>query len=390
MLHIEILSAFAICGAGAMVGAAMLRPSLTGDQAGAEAIRICRSSFAVIGVCLLQVLAQDGPLPLWSQAMMAFGAVSGVGMTSWALAALSGVRVSRTSMWLLVAAVAAITLAAMPLGTRGMNWVCAVGLAAAASTMAWMGRRVLLRPHDVHERLIGVTAMVMLVSSWLRASYLVTWNGAYEPHLMFLPPMLATPFALMYGVLPVVFTMLLLNVINARLRAGLHQRAMIDQLTGTLSRNALAESALELMDERRARGGTLAVVMIDLDHFKQVNDRFGHAAGDAVLRQAAQVLRAQLRPEALLARYGGEEFVALVPVEDFRVARRVAERLRHAIEEAHWAQVAPGIGSVTASLGVTLLEIDESLERALARADEAMYRAKHGGRNQVQAGLAAA
>ncbi len=132
------------------------------------------------------------------------------------------------------------------------------------------------------------------------------------------------------------------------------------------------------------------MIMVDFDHFKQINDQHGHAGGDAVLCHAVQVLQAQLRGEALLARYGGEEFVVLAPVSDLPVARRVAERMRQALEETTWPDVVPGLIKVTASLGVTLLARDESLEHALARADEALYRAKNGGRNQVQVGLAAA
>ncbi|MGZ5205623.1 MAG: GGDEF domain-containing protein, partial [Caldimonas sp.] len=195
---------------------------------------------------------------------------------------------------------------------------------------------------------------------------------------------------LLYGVLPVVFAMLLHNVINARLLARLHQRAMTDHLTGSLSRHALADGASTLIAHARQADGGLAVIMVDFDHFKQINDRHGHAGGDSVLRHAVQVLQAQLRGEALLARYGGEEFVVLAPVPDLPVARRVAERMRQALEETAWSDVVPGLIKVTASLGVTLLARDESLEHALARADEALYRAKNGGRNQVQVGLAAA
>ena len=109
-----------------------------------------------------------------------------------------------------------------------------------------------------------------------------------------------------------------------------------------------------------------------------------------MLRQAAQVLQTHLRGDALLVRYGGEEFVALVPVPDLPAARRVAERMRQGLEATPWPDVLTGLLAVTASLGVTLLASDESLEHALARADEALYRAKNGGRNQVQVGLAAA
>jgi diguanylate cyclase (GGDEF) domain len=390
MLQLDVLSSFAICGAGALLGAAMLRPSLTHDAAGAEALRICRSGYAVIGFGLLQPMALEIPLPLLSQAAMVFGSVGGVIMIGWSLAALAGERIASTAMWLTLAAVFAIVLAALPAGTQGMNVVCALGLAAASSLTAWLGRRLLRRPRDMHERLIGATIGLMVLSSALRVSYLLTWSGPYESHLMYLPPMMVTPFTLLYGVLPVVFAMLLHNVINARLLARLHQRAMTDHLTGSLSRHALVDGASSLIAHARQGDGELAVIMVDFDHFKQINDQHGHAGGDSVLRHAVQVLQAQLRGEALLARYGGEEFVVLAPVSDLPVARRVAERMRQVVEETSWPAVVPGLIKVTASLGVTLLARDESLEHALRRADEALYRAKNGGRNQVQVGLAAA
>jgi len=390
MLQLDVLSSFAICGAGALLGAAMLRPSLTHDAAGAEALRICRSGYAVIGFGLLQPMALEIPLPLLSQAAMVFGSVGGVIMIGWSLAALAGERIASTAMWLTLASVFAIVLATLPAGTQGMNVVCALGLAAASSLTAWLGRRLLRRPRDMHERLIGATIVLMVLSSALRVSYLLTWSGPYESHLMYLPPMMVTPFTLLYGVLPVVFAMLLHNVINARLLARLHQRAMTDHLTGSLSRHALVDGASTLIAHASQGDGELAVIMVDFDHFKQINDQHGHAGGDSVLRHAVQVLQAQLRGEALLARYGGEEFVVLAPVSDLPVARRVAERMRQVLEETSWPDVVPGLIKVTASLGVTLLARDESLEHALRRADEALYRAKNGGRNQVQVGLAAA
>ena len=390
MQQLDVLSSLAICGAGALVGAAMLRPSLTQDAASAEALRTCRIGFALIGVGLLQTVAQEVPLPLWSQATGAFGAIGGLIMIGWALAALAGAHTPRSAMWFTLAAVMVMVLAALPAGTQGMNVVCALGLAAGSLLTAWLGRRLLWRPRDMHERLVGVTIVVMVLSSALRATYLLTWNGPFESHLMYVPSMMVTPFTLLYGVLPVVFAMLLHNVSNARMLARLHQRAMTDHLTGALSRHALAEGATTLIAHARKCDGGLAVIMVDFDHYKQSNDQHGHAGGDSVLRHAVQVLQAQLRGEALLARYGGEEFVVLAPVSDLPVARRVAERMRRALEETTWPDVVPGLIKVTASLGVTLLARDEALEHALARADEALYRAKNGGRNQVQTGLSAA
>ncbi len=391
MQLIDVPSAFAICGAGALVGAAMLRPALAHDAGSAEALRLCRNAYALIGLGMLLPLFLASPTPLWSQALTTLGVVGGMVMLCWALAALAAEPGSRTRMWLAIGLVAVFTLSALPLGTRGITLVCTLGLAVASAVPVYMGRRICLRPRDLHERLLGMAVWGMLASSWLRASYLLTGQGPYQEHLMYVPSAMVTPFTLMYGVLPVVFAMLVLNVIHSRLQASLHQRAMTDHLTGTLSRHALAESAGTLVRRmRRQDGAFLAVLMIDLDNFKQINDRHGHAGGDAVLRHVAQLLRAQLRADALLARYGGEEFVALSPVADLPVARRLAERLRLALEGAAWPTVLPGLERVTASLGLTLVASEESLEAALARADEALYRAKNAGRNQVQTGLAAA
>jgi diguanylate cyclase (GGDEF)-like protein len=390
MLHLDVLSSFAICGAGALVGAAMLRPSLTQDAASAEALQFCRGGYALIGVGLLQPVALEFPLPLWSQAAMAIGSIGGVIMIGWALAALAGERTSRNAMAFALAAVVAVVLAALPAGTRGMNVVCALGLTGGTVLTTSLGRRMVWRPRDLHERLIGLTVVLMGLSFALRTSYLLTWNGPFESHLLYVPPMMVTPFALLYGLLPVVFATLLHNVINARLVARLHQRAMTDQLTGSLSRHALADGASALIAHALQGKADVAVIMMDFDHFKRINDLHGHAAGDAVLRHAVQVLQAQLRGETLLTRYGGEEFVVLAPVADLPVARRIAERMRRALEETTWSDLVPGLDKVTVSLGVTLLTRGESLEQALARADEALYRAKNGGRNQVQVGLVAA
>jgi two-component system cell cycle response regulator len=122
---------------------------------------------------------------------------------------------------------------------------------------------------------------------------------------------------------------------------------MTDHLTGSLSRHALVDGASSLIAHARQGDGELAVIMVDFDHFKQINDQHGHAGGDSVLRHAVQVLQAQLRGEALLARYGGEEFVVLAPVSDLPVARRVAERMRQVLEETSWPAVVPGLIKVT-------------------------------------------
>jgi diguanylate cyclase (GGDEF)-like protein len=109
-----------------------------------------------------------------------------------------------------------------------------------------------------------------------------------------------------------------------------------------------------------------------------------------VLKMAASTLQVNLRPDALLARYGGEEFVAVLPIDDLPAARRVSERLRAAVEGVDWKRAAGLDRAVTVSVGVALAGAGETLDAVLQRADEALYRAKREGRNQVQVSLMAA
>ena len=119
-------------------------------------------------------------------------------------------------------------------------------------------------------------------------------------------------------------------------------------------------------------------------------DAAGHAVGDEALRLAASTMRSHARHDTLLARYGGEEFVAIMPAEDLPAARRGAERLRLAIEQADWASI-PELGrGLTVSIGVAATCAGETFDDALVRADEALYRAKREGRNQVRISLRAA
>lgn len=160
----------------------------------------------------------------------------------------------------------------------------------------------------------------------------------------------------------------------------LAEQAVTDPLTGLRNRRGfLAEAEAALARCARA-GQAAAVVMVDLDRFKSINDRHGHPAGDAVLRATAASLRAGLRAGDVAGRLGGEEFVLLLPDADLDAAIATADRLRAALTAAvpH-----PGGGRVTASFGVAPVEgLDVS--PALSAADEALYRAKQGGRDRVE------
>ena len=162
------------------------------------------------------------------------------------------------------------------------------------------------------------------------------------------------------------------------------QLARIDPLTGLLNRRAFFEaSEVEIRRVLRYRQ-PLSVIAIDLDHFKSINDSYGHGAGDSVLIDFAHVVSQQLRGVDLVARLGGEEFVVLLPDSDTQGALRVAERLRLALADSG-PQVGEGVLHYTASFGVAGLDPGQSsLEELLERADTALYAAKRQGRNRVE------
>jgi diguanylate cyclase (GGDEF)-like protein len=125
--------------------------------------------------------------------------------------------------------------------------------------------------------------------------------------------------------------------------------------------------------------------MLDVDHFKRVNDDYGHQQGDAVLLMIATQTRASLRAYDVVGRYGGEEFIALLPETDLDTARAVAERLRLAIQGTVILKTAAGDPQpTTVSLGLTQWRMDDTVDALVHRADEALYRAKAAGRNRVE------
>jgi diguanylate cyclase (GGDEF)-like protein len=173
---------------------------------------------------------------------------------------------------------------------------------------------------------------------------------------------------------------------KARLFAELRQMASTDPLTGLINRRHFYEMAGRELERVRRSGGALAILMLDLDHFKLVNDAFGHQAGDEALRAVAEVLRTGLRTADVPARYGGEELVVLLPDADADHAAQAAERVRAAIAAVSVA-TERGEVQLTVSMGVaaTCAGGAESLDQLLARADDALYAAKRQGRNCVVA-----
>lgn len=160
--------------------------------------------------------------------------------------------------------------------------------------------------------------------------------------------------------------------------------ALTDALTQTLNRRALMDRLESELDRARRYSLTLSLLMVDLDHFKTVNDTFGHLAGDEALRGVARVLQREARSVDVVARYGGEEFVVILPETGEEGAVKVAERIRARVADQPSEGIA-AIPSVTVSVGVaTVLSTGiQAPEEVIAFADEALYRAKAQGRNRV-------
>jgi diguanylate cyclase (GGDEF)-like protein len=162
----------------------------------------------------------------------------------------------------------------------------------------------------------------------------------------------------------------------------IEELAELDELTGAFNRRCI----MRMLEEEIARcarsGGTSAVALIDLDHFKRINDVYGHPIGDEALRTFAISMFANLRSIDRFGRYGGEEFLLVLPDLSQDQAVRALERLRVIIADLDWSAFSPGM-KLTISAGVTTLRPNESSDTLLARADGALYSAKARGRNRI-------
>lgn len=173
---------------------------------------------------------------------------------------------------------------------------------------------------------------------------------------------------------------LLLAVMSDRIALLRRERDM-DPLTGLLNRRGFEESAATTLSTRSA--APACILVCDIDFFKQVNDRYGHAAGDAVLMEFGAILRHTLRTSDIAGRIGGEEFAIVLPATAYPDALKIAERLRLTLMNRAFDAL-PKSAEVTASFGLAQLMPGESLQSAMRRADASLYGAKDGGRNQIR------
>jgi diguanylate cyclase (GGDEF)-like protein len=173
---------------------------------------------------------------------------------------------------------------------------------------------------------------------------------------------------------------------NAALIADLRQQAFRDPLTGLYNRRYMKESLDQQFSRAARHHQPLALIMLDLDHFKHFNDRFGHAAGDCVLRQLGSLLIGQFRSEDIVCRYGGEEIVIILSDTSFEWAHQAAVRLCDTLRQYEIPFDGHPLGSLTVSLGVAAFPDHASTPDALLqKVDAALYQAKHAGRDRVVA-----
>ncbi|MBB3772872.1 diguanylate cyclase (GGDEF)-like protein [Angulomicrobium tetraedrale] len=263
--------------------------------------------------------------------------------------------------------------------------VLAAGLLGLAMREVWRSED----PRGIGQRGLLAVLAFMLLMQFVRIAVVTLFVGAR-------PVMLMTPVGVAFGVAALtsffLASFLLTLAVRERREAHFANAARRDELTGLSNRRDFHERAADIC----RRGGDIAMVLLDLDHFKQVNDSHGHAAGDRVLTAFAAVLKDESPPASIIGRLGGEEFGAVLPAAQCDAARELAERWRRAFA---FASAALGLGGAhaplepTVSIGIAFgrfppaasaVEAEARLRLAIAQADLALYAAKAAGRNRVE------
>lgn len=279
--------------------------------------------------------------------------------------------------WMDVAIVACIA-ATVILAWRSRHLVWAAALLAVSANAGCLAT-AFLQPQGLLWLYPTLVANYFLLPpSWavaqsaLTLAVVVTFQGVFES------PMHLASF-LASGTLVTVFSYIFASRSRAQ-HLDMKMLASHDALTGAGNRRAMEEELERVVAARRREPRPVGLAMLDLDHFKRVNDTSGHDAGDRVLQTFAELVRANTRGSDRFFRYGGEEFVLLLPGADAAELHRVSDKLRATVA----AGLRHGGSPITVSIGAAVLGPDETSHHWLERADAAMYRAKQGGRNRVE------
>lgn len=363
---------------------AMLMAGYARSGAVNPAMRLWKWAKLVQGIANLLAYLQSAGVPLWMSVGTASVLVLGITLEAAAYCAFFGYQRWRRMLYPLTALCLLLYYAAPLAGAsaRDMGVMLSLMIALFSGAMA----AALLRPGrpaSALQRIIGVNNLVFATAMALRACFNHTSLGVVSG-----APGMVQSVAYLAGYLLMIVNgfgfLLLCKEKDDRAMALL---ATIDSLTGLVNRRAFferTESARLLAARLRS---PVSLMMLDLDHFKSLNDRFGHAAGDQALCVFSATAQASLREHDIMGRLGGEEFALVMPGTGLAGALHAAERLRLAVQGARL----PGLEdayAMTVSIGVVAVEPGEHINAALARADHALYAAKSAGRNRVEAGQA--
>lgn len=223
----------------------------------------------------------------------------------------------------------------------------------------------------------------VLISMLIVVNIDLLWDGHFDPEMEFAG--VFTPFV------DSLLLVLLLNAMLNEIRNEVKQRKQVeneirilaatDALTGVNNRRQFYTILAQEVDRSLRYGNTLSLIMYDIDYFKQINDTYGHDVGDQVLKDMTWLVKSKIRSVDLLARWGGEEFMIIMPQSPIDAAKSAAEKLRAAISENRFSKAN---NTITASFGVTCFQPPETLDSFLKRVDDAIYKAKRNGRNQIE------
>ena len=343
-----------------------------------------QGSWAMLaGLAFLSARAQ---LPFWLSVLLGNGLLA-LGLALYNLGLAQYLQRHRPGPWLwgLVALFwgwLAFTLA------RG--WPMAPRVAGASLTLALLllpGIWLVLRHgwrDEASLRAVGLTMLLSALALALRGWHALRHPEDFQELLQTNPAQGVTFLAGFVGLLGAGFGFVL--ACFERLARRMEELASLDGLTGCLNRGSTDTLLAHSLERGRREGAPVAFALLDLDHFKQINDRLGHRAGDAALRAFAQEVRARLRGSDVLGRVGGEEFGIILPATDAAGARRLIDAVRLAVEGLRLSDAEGQAFGLTVSAGIAVAAPDAGLspDRLYALADAALYCAKREGRNRVQ------
>jgi diguanylate cyclase (GGDEF)-like protein len=365
------------------IGFALLMAGYAHGHSGNRAMRIWTWAKFIQGVAhLLGFLRPDYPagwLPYVSNSLLLLGVATEVFAYS-RFFHLRGVRRSLAPMTVLAIMIylAARYGGAAPNQTTSLMSAI-IALYTGVMTVMLFGKSN--GPHTPVQRIIGITTLLFFVAMVTRAV-----ASALDPSIWVFATGMVQSFAFLAGYLLLIvngFGFLLLC--KQRDDRKMEQLATIDSLTGLVNRRAFFERTEGARQLAKRLARPITMMMLDIDHFKKLNDRFGHATGDEALCLFAYTARATLREPDIMGRLGGEEFALVLPGTDLDGAMHAAERLRVAVAGAPLLTDGNQY-RMSVSIGVVLIDPDEHINAALARADHALYAAKSQGRDRVVCG----